>query len=176
MRFVSTRIDGVVEVRLDPHRDERGFFARAWCADEFEAAGLDVEWVQMNIGRSDYAGTLRGMHYQRDPCGEWKLVRCVRGSLFDVAVDLRERSDTRHDWVGAELTAEAGNMLLIPPGCAHGYLTLSDHTDLVYQTSHRYEPGAATGVRYDDPAFGIEWPAEIVRISDQDRSWPAVRI
>jgi dTDP-4-dehydrorhamnose 3,5-epimerase len=176
MRFVSTRIDGVVEVHLDPRRDGRGFFARAWCADEFEAAGFDVEWVQMNIGRSDSAGTLRGMHYQRDPCGEWKLVRCVRGSLFDVAVDLRERSDTRHDWVGAELTAEAGNMLLIPPGCAHGYLTLSDHTDLVYHTSHRYEPGAATGVRYDDPAFGIEWPAEIIQMSEQDRSWPAVKI
>jgi dTDP-4-dehydrorhamnose 3,5-epimerase len=175
MKFQTTRIAGVVEVRLEPHEDERGFFARAWCTDEFSGAGFDVEWVQMNIGRSDSAGTLRGMHYQREPWGEWKLVRCVHGSLYDVAVDLREDSATRHQWFGVELTAKEGNLLLIPPGCAHGYLTLTDRTDLLYQTSHRYAPEGATGVRYDDPAFGIEWPTRILQISDQDQSWPLVQ-
>ena len=172
MKFLPLEIDGVFEIRLDRITDDRGFFARAWCTDEFREAGLDIDWVQMNLARSHRAGTLRGLHYQADPWGEAKLVRCVRGSVFDVAVDLREGSATLNKWVGAELTAEEGNMLLVPPGCAHGYLTLVDETDLLYQSSHRYVPEAAGGARYDDPVLAIGWPGEIVVVSDRDRSWP----
>ena len=172
MKFLPLKIEGVIEVRIDRIEDERGFFARAWCVDEFQEAGQDFDWVQMNLARSHKTGTLRGLHYQADPWGEAKLVRCVKGSVFDVAVDLREGSATRHDWVGVELSAEAGNMLLIPPGCAHGYLTLTDDADLMYQTSQRYVASAAGGARFDDPAFGIEWPAPITVVSERDRSWP----
>lgn len=174
MRFERTRLDGVVRIELDPIRDERGFFARAWCKDDFAAAGLDATWVQANVAHNPTAGTLRGMHLQRSPHAEAKLVRCTRGRLYDVAVDLRPGSPTYGGSVREELTADGGEMLFIPPGCAHGYLTLEPSTDVLYLTSAKYEPAAATGVRYDDPAFDIDWGAPIALVSDQDRTWPLV--
>lgn len=172
LTFIPTAIDTVVRVELDPIRDDRGFFARAWCEDEFAAAGVATAWVQANIGHNPVRGTLRGMHHQREPHSEAKLVRCTRGRLLDVAVDLRPDSPTFRQWVSAELTAARGEMLFIGPGLAHGYLTLEPDTDIFYQTSARYARESASGVRYDDPAFGIEWGAPIILVSEGDRSWP----
>ena len=174
MIFKETKIAGVFVVELEPRRDERGYFARQWCIDEFTRAGLDCTTVQINTARSVMAGTLRGIHYQRAPHDEVKLVRCTRGSVFDVAVDLRNDSPTFCQWVGVELDEDSGRMLYIPKGCGHGYLTLAPNTDLAYQTSAPYAPQSATGVRYDDPAFGIVWPGPIAVVSAQDRNWPAV--
>ncbi len=172
LTFTPTGIAGVVRVGIDPIRDERGFFARSWCEDEFAAAGLATAWVQANIGHNPVAGTLRGMHYQREPHAETKLVRCTRGRVLDVAVDLRPESSTFRHWVSAELTVEHGEALLIGPGLAHGYLTLEPDSDIFYLTSARYDRGSAAGVRYDDPAFGITWDAPIVMVSEADRGWP----
>jgi len=172
MRFNETKIKGLFVIDLEPRRDERGFFARQWCADEFARAGLNPTVSQINTARSVAAGTLRGMHYQAAPDTEAKLVRCTRGAVFDVAVDLRFESPTCCQWFGLVLDAETGRMLYIPEGCAHGYLTLAPDTDLVYQASVPYAPGSARGVRHDDPAFGIIWPRSVDIISHQDRNWP----
>lgn len=172
IRFHETEIEGVRYIEIDPIRDERGWFARAWCRDEFAAAGVAVEWVQANLGHNPGAGTLRGMHLQSDPHAEFKLVRCTRGRLQDVAVDLREGSPTFRRWVSRELSADRGDMLLVPPGCAHGYLTLERTTDILYQTSAAYAGDAATGVRHDDPTLGIVWDGPIRLVSPADRSWP----
>ena len=161
-------------IELDRRSDDRGFFARQWCAEEFLRAGLDARLSQINTSRSTAKGTLRGIHFQRTPCAEVKLVRCVRGAVFDVAVDLRPASLTYCQWVGFELSAEDGQMLYIPEGCGHGFLTLSPDTDLVYQASVPYAASSASGVRHDDPAFGIVWPGEIAAISKQDENWPAI--
>jgi dTDP-4-dehydrorhamnose 3,5-epimerase len=163
----------VFVIELERRSDDRGFFARQWCAEEVARAGLDPVLAQINVARSTARGTLRGVHYQRAPHAETKLVRCTRGAVFDVAVDLRSDSPTFRQWVGVELDAESGRALYIPEGCGHGYLTLSAETDLAYQASVPYAPASATGVRYDDPAFGIEWPAPIKVISAQDRNWPS---
>jgi dTDP-4-dehydrorhamnose 3,5-epimerase len=172
MNFIPTSIEGVVRVVLEKRSDERGSFARVWCQHEFEEAGLSISWLQANAGRNTVAGTLRGMHYQRVPFAEWKLVRCTKGRIFDVAVDLRRDSPSYRNWVGAELDDEEGDMLLIPPGCAHGYITLADNSEILYFTSQFYEPAAATGVRFDDPAFAISWPRPVGMISTQDEAWP----
>jgi len=174
MRFISTKLDGVHIVELDRLTDERGFFARVWCPHEFAEHGLNSRVAQSNIGYSERRGTLRGMHYQIAPHEEAKLVRCTRGAVYDVALDLRLDSGTYLEWFGVELTADNARMLYVPPGCAHGYLTLTDGTELFYQTSEFYEPSAARGVRYDDPAFAIEWPIEVLVVSEQDRGWPLV--
>jgi dTDP-4-dehydrorhamnose 3,5-epimerase len=158
-------------VEVDRISDDRGFFARVWCQDEFAEQGLKVDWVQANVGRSVRAGTLRGMHYQRDPHAEVKLVRCTRGAVYDVALDLRPSSPSYLEWVGATLSADDHSMLYIPEGCAHGYQTLADDSEIVYFTSARYARDAATGARYDDPAFGIEWPRAVEVISEQDAGW-----
>jgi dTDP-4-dehydrorhamnose 3,5-epimerase len=168
----ATEIPGVFVIELERRRDERGFFARQWCADEFARAGLDPKISQINTARSIETGTLRGMHYQQAPHAEVKLVRCTRGAVFDVALDLRAGSPTFCQWFGTELDEESGRMLYIPEGCAHGYLTLAPSTDLVYQASVAYAPQSATGVRYDDPAFNIVWPGAIKVISPQDKNWP----
>jgi dTDP-4-dehydrorhamnose 3,5-epimerase len=173
MIFTKTKIPGVFVIELEPRRDERGFFARQWCADEFTRAGLDPRVAQINTARSVSAGTLRGMHYQEAPHAEGKLVRCTRGAVFDVAVDLRADSATFCQWFGIELDDESGRMLYIPEGCGHGYLTLAPNTDLGYQASVPYAPGSARGVRHDDPAFDIVWPAPIKVISAQDQNWPS---
>ena len=173
MLFTKTKIPGVTVIELEPRHDERGFFARQWCAEELARAGLDPRVTQINLARSTAAGTLRGVHYQMAPHAEVKLVRCTRGVVFDVALDLRPSSPTFRDWFGVELDAESGRMLYVPEGCAHGYLTLVPDCDLVYQASVTYAPKSARGVRFDDPAFAIAWPAPIRVISEQDRSWPS---
>ncbi len=147
---------------------------RAWCSREFSENGLTFVPVQANMGYSRQKGTVRGMHFQRDPAPEAKLVRCTKGLMFDVVVDLRPESPTYRKWYGVELSAENGRMLYVPEHCAHGYQTLVDDTEMYYMTSAFYLPGAATGVRFDDPAFGVEWPLPASVISDQDRSWPLV--
>jgi dTDP-4-dehydrorhamnose 3,5-epimerase len=172
MIFTETKILGVFVIELEPRRDERGYFARQWCADELERAGLDPRIAQINTTHSVVAGTLRGVHYQKPPHAEVKLVRCTRGAVFDVAVDLRPSSPTFCQWLGTELDAESGRMLYIPEGCGHGFLTLVPDTDLAYQASVPFAPGSATGVRHDDPAFNIVWPGPIKVMSPQDRNWP----
>ena len=172
MIFTKTKMDGVVVVELEPRRDERGFFARQWCADEFRRAGLNAEIEQINTAQSTAVGTLRGMHFQVAPHAEAKLVRCTRGAVFDVALDLRVGSPTFRQWFGLRLDEESGRMLYIPEGCAHGYLTLKPNTDVSYQASVAYAPASARGVRYNDPAFGIVWPQPPMVISPQDMKWP----
>lgn len=174
MRFVETALPGVVVVELEERVDERGSFARTWCRDEMSAAGLASELAQCSISRNPRAGTLRGLHFQRHPREEAKLVRCTRGAIFDVAVDLRPRSPMRGNWVGVELDPVGGRALYIPEGCAHGFQTLVDETDVAYMISVPYVPEAAAGVRWDDPTLAIAWPDAIERtISDRDRALPA---
>lgn len=172
MKFTPGAIVGSYIIDLDRRQDERGYFARAWCEREFSEQGLSTRIVQVNVGVSRVRGTLRGMHYQRAPHAEVKIMRCQRGVVFDVIVDLRPESSTYLHWLGVELSAENGRMLYAPEGCAHGYLTLSDDAELSYSTSEVYAPQYATGVRFDDPAFGIQWPEAVQVISDQDRNWP----
>ncbi len=172
MIFTETRVKGAYLVDIAKREDSRGFFARAWCKQEFEAHGLNPNVAQANIGFSPKRGTLRGMHYQAAPYQEAKLVRCTMGEIYDVLIDLRPDSPTYMQWLGVELTAQNRQMLHVPEGCAHGYQTLTDDTEVVYQTSQFYAPEYARGVRYDDPAFGISWPIEVRVISDADKSWP----
>ncbi len=172
MEFAETKIKGVFVVRQKKIEDARGFFARAWCRDEFTAAGLNPTILQLNTAFSTRAGTVRGMHFQAAPHAEAKFIRCTRGAIFDVAVDLRADSPTRGQWVGEELSAENGVMLYIPEGCAHGYQTLRDETEMYYTTSAPYAPKAAGGYRYNEAAFGISWPLPVSIISDADKNWP----
>ena len=175
MIFTPTRLDGVFVVELQPFVDERGSFARTYCEREFAAQGLALLSAQSNQSYNRHAGTLRGLHYQTPPHDEAKLVRCARGRLWDVAVDLRPNSVSRGQWFGVELTESNNRQLYIPAGCAHGFQTLCDDTEVFYQMSNFYAPDAATGVRYDDPAFGIEWPLPVAQISPKDRQWPDFR-
>ena len=174
MRFSETAVQGAQIIQIDRITDDRGFFARVWCQDEFARHGIKASWAQANVGHSIRTGTLRGMHYQRDPRAEAKLVRCTRGAVYDVALDLRPASPSYLRWVGATLDADEHIMLYIPEGCGHGYLTSAPNTDLVYQASVPYAPGSATGVRYDDPVFNIAWPGAVSVISVQDRNWPSL--
>ena len=172
MTFVETKIAGVFEIRPEFVHDERGFFGRSWCQKEFASHGLNPRLVQCNISGNLRKGTLRGMHYQVAPFAETKLVRCTRGSIFDVALDLRPDSRTYKDWTAAVLTAGNHHMLSIPEGCAHGFLTLEDDCEVFYQMSEFYHPETARGVRWDDPAFGIAWPGKAEVISARDASYP----
>ena len=173
MIFTPTELDGAWLVDLDRREDDRGFFARAWCEREFAEHGLSTEVVQCNISFNHRKGTLRGMHYQVEPHAEIKLVRCTRGALFDVIVDLRPDSPTHARWLGVELTADNRRALYIPAGFAHGYQTLADATETFYQVSAFWTPEAERGVRWDDPAFGIEWPdPDPPVLSEKDRAWP----
>lgn len=174
MRFRPTRLAGVVLVDLEPHADERGHFARAFSAREFAEAGLNTEWPEHNLSLNRRRGTLRGLHYQRPPHGEIKVVRCVAGAVFDVVVDLRRGSPTEGQWLGEELSAENGRALYIPDGCAHGFQALADGSLLHYLMSQAYVPGAAAGVRYDDPDLAIAWPVAERVISDRDRMLPSM--
>jgi dTDP-4-dehydrorhamnose 3,5-epimerase len=176
VRFLETDIPGAYVLELEHNVDERGSFARIWCRDELAAHGLTAELAQCSISRNRLAGTVRGMHYQRAPHEEAKLVRCTRGAIFDVIVDLRPNSPAYGAWFGVELDAERGSALYVPEGCAHGFQTLVDATEVLYLISHAYTPQAAAGVRWDDPAIGIDWPPLATRtISDRDRSWPDFR-
>lgn len=172
MIFKETKLEGAYVLELEKHADERGFFARAWCQKEFEEHGLPTEIAQANISLSRHAGTLRGMHYQRAPYREDKLVRCTKGALYDVIVDMRPDSPTYLDWLGVELTAENYKMLFVPKGFAHGFITFEDDTEAFYQVTQFYAPDYEEGLRYDDPAIGIEWPREVRVISEKDQSWP----
>jgi dTDP-4-dehydrorhamnose 3,5-epimerase len=172
MIFTETKLKGAYV--LDPERreDHRGFFARTWCRREAEALGLNPNVVQINTTLSIRKGTVRGMHYQLAPYEEVKVVRCTRGALFDVIVDLRPESPTYTQWFSVELTADNRRMLYVPEGFAHGSQTLTDDTELFYQASQFYAPDFARGLRFDDPLFDIEWPLQVEVISDADRSWP----
>jgi dTDP-4-dehydrorhamnose 3,5-epimerase len=174
MRFVQTKVAGAFLIEPEPIADERGFFTRTWCRDEFADHGLSPELAQANLSFNHHQGTLRGLHYQQAPHQEAKLVRCTRGAIFDVALDLRPESPTYRAWFGAELDADNRAMLYVPEGCAHGFLTLTDAAEVAYQMSAPYAPEAARGVRFDDPAFGIEWPGEVVVINERDRGYPDV--
>ena len=175
MIFTETKLKGAYIIDLERVTDERGFFARRWCAKEFSSHGLSPAVVQVNVGHSIKKGTIRGMHFQVAPQAEVKVVYCSRGSLYDVIIDLRDGSPTKGQWVGAELTAENGRMVYVPEGFAHGYQTLEDGTDLVYQTSQLYAKEAARGVRYNDPAFGIAWPLPAGVVSVGDKNWADYR-
>jgi len=168
MKFIETCLQGAYLIELEPITDERGFFARSWCQKEFQAYGLNPNLVQCNISFNQKKGTLRGMHYQVAPHEEVKLVRCTSGAIYDVIIDLRSDSETFKQWVAIELTAENRRMLYIPEGIAHGFQTLEDNTEVFYQMSAFYHPECARGVRWDDPAFGTEWPEDKRIISDKD--------
>ncbi len=173
MIFTQTDLSGACIVDIEPRQDERGYFARVWCAREFEAQGLKTNLVQCNVAYNHKKGILRGMHYQQQAHAEVKLVRCTRGAVYDVIVDLRADSPSYLKWTGVELTEENHRMLYVPEGFAHGYITLQDNSELFYQVSQFYAPGAEGGVRWDDPAVGIDWPdAGELLISDKDRAWP----
>lgn len=172
MKFHETPIAGARLIEPERRGDERGFFARVFCRDEFEAAGLAAEFVQMNNSLSARRGTLRGLHYQLPPNAEVKVVRCIGGALFDVILDLRPDSPTAGQWFGAELTEHNRLMMYVPPGCAHAILTLTDEAEALYMVSAFYGPNEERGVRFDDPRFGIAWPIAPVEISAKDRSWP----
>ena len=169
-----TGIAGVTVVELQPFHDERGLFARTFCAREFEAAGLNPFVAQANVAFNHRRATLRGMHYQEPPATEAKLVRCTRGRVFDVAVDLRAGSPTYLGHVGVELDPNRRVAVYVPEGCAHGYLTLENDTEVMYQVSEFYSPGAEGGLRWDDPRLAIAWPAEPLVISNKDMSWPLI--
>lgn len=173
MIFTEAPINGAYVIDVKRIEDERGFFGRLWCKKEFDQHGLVSTIAQSNIGVSRWKGTLRGLHYQKAPHEEVKIVRCPRGAIFDVIVDLRPDSSTYKRWFGLELNQENAKMLYVPRGCATGYLTLRDDTEIYYHATEYYHPQSATGVRYDDPAFGIQWPGEVNVISENDKHWPA---
>lgn len=172
MRFIAQEIAGVFVVEADPHRDARGSFARVFCAEAFAAAGIAFTTVQMNLSGNLKCHTLRGMHYQDPPYAEAKFVRAVRGRAYDVVVDLRRDSPTHRRWVAVELDARVMNGVFVPEGCAHGFLTLEDDTDILYQMGRVFVDGHAKGVRWNDPAFAISWPVAPAVISPRDRDFP----
>ena len=172
MIFCTTPIPNVVELRIEERCDERGFFARTWCQQEFEDHGLNSRLVQCSISSNRRRGTLRGMHYQSSPHAEAKLVRCTKGSVFDVVLDLRPTSPTYRKWYSVVLAADTHNMIYVPEGCAHGFLTLADDSEIFYQMSEFYHPESAQGIRWNDPAFQIAWPNGAELISERDRSYP----
>lgn len=168
MKFTETAVQGAYEVELEPKGDDRGFFARVFCEDEFRNAGLENKFCQFNNSLSRERGTLRGLHYQIAPHGEAKLVRCLRGALFDVVVDVRPSSSSFGAWHGLELTPDRRNMLFVPKGCAHGFLTLEDESEVLYFVSAPYAGASERIIRWNDPMFGIEWPIEPTVLSDKD--------
>lgn len=172
MILTATAIEDVLLLETEPIADDRGDFARSYCADELQTAGLDFDPVQMNITRNKIRGTLRGLHYQGEPQPDPKIVRCTRGRIFDVVVDLRTGSDTFCQWVSAELSPDDQTALVVPAGCAHGYITLEDDSDVQYLMGARYAPELARGVRWNDPAFGINWPTAPTIITPRDAEYP----
>jgi dTDP-4-dehydrorhamnose 3,5-epimerase len=172
MQFQPTALTNVWLVELEPICDQRGSFSRTFCVHEFSAHGLETNFPQHSVSMSARRGTLRGLHYQREPYGEAKVVRCLRGTIWDVIVDIRPGSPTFRRWQGIELSGDNGRQLYVPKGVAHGYQTLTDDVEVNYMISNFYVAEAAAGLRYDDPAFRIEWPLPISVISDKDRRWP----
>jgi dTDP-4-dehydrorhamnose 3,5-epimerase len=172
MKFIETELKGALIIEPNLLEDERGFFARIWCRKEFEQHGLNPDLVQCNISFNRRKGTLRGMHYQVAPSEETKSVRCTMGAIYDVIIDLRPNSPTFKAWLSVELSAENRKMIYIPVGFSHGFMTLADNTEVFYQMSEFYAPECARGVRWNDPAFDIVWPAEVTAISEKDRQYP----
>jgi dTDP-4-dehydrorhamnose 3,5-epimerase len=172
MKFTSTAIDGAWIIDIDPLADDRGLFARLYDRDAFLAQGIDLPIPEINLAVNAKRGTLRGMHYQTPPHAEGKLVHCIAGAVFDVIVDLRRDSATLGRWLGLNLDAESHRALYAPPGCAHGYISLTDRTKMFYLMSNTYAQDAAHGLRWNDPRVGVAWPIEPTLISDRDRAWP----
>ena len=172
MRFDPTTLHGAWRIHLEPIRDRRGYFARTFCVDEFAANSLETNYRQHSISFSAHKGTLRGMHYQREPHCEVKVVRCVRGAIWDVIIDIRPESRTYGRWQEFELSSTNGHQLYVPPGFAHGFQTLCDDVEVNYLISVPYAPQSAWGIRYDDPAFGITWPLPVTEMSEKDTHWP----
>lgn len=170
--FREIEVAGAFEITPELRSDERGFFARSWCRKEFEARGLNSRLEQCSISFNSRKATLRGMHWQTAPFEETKVVRCTQGAIYDVALDLRERSPTYKKWAAVILSASKRNMLYIPEGCGHGFLTLQDETEVLYQISEFYSPESARGVRWNDPTFRILWPLPVEVISERDRAYP----
>ncbi len=175
MTFTETTLPGAYVIEPERINDHRGFFARVWCKKEFQQRRLKSEFVQSNIGFNYLKGTLRGLHFQKSPYAEVKVVRCTRGAIFDVIVDLRPDSPSYKLWFGLELSDENGKMIYVPEGFGQGYITLVDNTEMYYHTSEYYNMEAAFGFRFDDPAFGIQWPLVPTVVSEQDRNWPLVK-
>lgn len=176
MLFTETRLKGAFIVDLQPHEDDRGFFARSWCSNEFTDHGLDSRVVQCNISFNKKRGTLRGMHYQVAPFAEAKLVRCTMGAIFDVIIDLRPNSSTFRQWLSLELTQENRRAIFMSIGFAHGFQTLQDNSEVFYQMSEFFHPEHAQGVRWNDPAFGIDWPIDTKVISQRDQEYADFQI
>jgi len=174
MTFSPTPLKGSYIINLTPFSDERGWFARTYCENEFREIGHAEKWVQMNHSCTTKKGTVRGMHYQLPPFREIKMVRCIRGKVFDVIIDIRKDSATFLQWFGVELSPEAMNMLYIPVGFAHGFQTLSDNSEMLYHHSEFYTPGAEGGIKYNDPAVNIKWPLEVTSISERDLNHPGL--
>jgi len=172
MEFRKTKLPGVFEIYIEAKPDERGFFARTWCQREFESWRLTGQFVQASLSFNERKGTLRGLHYQIAPYEETKLIRCTQGAIYDVVLDLRPESPAFKDWVGVELTAEKRNMVYVPEGCAHGFLTMEDRSEVIYQMSQFQNAESARGVRWNDPAFQIKWPARVEVISERDQTYP----
>lgn len=172
MRFEPTGIAGLVLVRPERHADERGHFARTFCEEEFAAAGLATRFPQSSLSHNVRAGTVRGLHFQREPHAETKLVRCAQGAIVDVVVDLRADQPTYRHWRAFDLSAANGHALYIPEGLAHGFQTLADETEVAYAITPSFVPGAGAGIRPDDPALAIRWPRPVTVVSDRDRAWP----
>ena len=172
MIFSEIPLEGAFEIDIERIEDERGFFARAWALEEFAAHGLNPEIAQTNMSKTLNAGTFRGFHWQDPPLGEAKTVRCIAGSVFNCIIDMRPDSQTYSQWFGVELTAENAKMLYIPEQFANGFLVTSDDTVLLYNVSRPYSPGGERGIRWDDPAIGVEWPRPVEHLSDKDAAWP----
>jgi dTDP-4-dehydrorhamnose 3,5-epimerase len=173
MNFIDTAVKDAFIIDIEKKEDERGFFARTWCKKEFEVHGLQEDLVQANLSFNKRKGTLRGLHYQLSPYEESKLVRCIKGAIYDVIIDLRSQSPTFRQWIGVELTEDNYRMLYIPEGFAHGYQTLQDNSEVVYHVSQYYVPNAEKGIRWDDPSFEINWPiTKELTISSKDQQWP----
>ena len=171
MKFKETKLKGAYIIELEKLEDERGYFARSWCQQEFLKNGLDAVLVQCNVSYNPRRGTLRGMHYQDPPRAETKLVRCTRGAIYDVIVDLRPDSPTFLQWTALELTPDNGKMMYVPKGFAHGFQTLQDHSMVYYQVSDFYARDYCRGVCWNDPQLNINWPCDVTVISTQDKGW-----
>ncbi len=169
MKFISTGLKGSYVIELAPIKDERGWFVRTFCKDEFREIGHTKEWVQMNHTFTNEAGTIRGMHFQNPPFSEIKLIRCIAGEVFDVIIDLRKNSSTFLKWIGVELSADNKKMIYIPEGFAHGFQTLTDNCQLIYNHSEYYKPNVEGGIKYDDEMVGINWPFPAKNISKRDQ-------
>ena len=172
MIFTETDLQGAYVIDVEPIKDNRGFFARGWCKSEFEDQGLKSQIVQCNLSFNHSKGTVRGMHYQLDPFREVKLIRCIRGAIYDVIIDIRTNSASFKSWFGIELSEENRRMLYVPEGFAHGYQTLFDNCEVFYQVTEYYQPNHEYGIRWNDPVFDIKWPLHATIVSDKDKTYP----